>query len=164
MSSLRIRWTWIFCEILPVFDQNSSRNAYQYSDQEFRWPRNCCEILFGVDQNFFQELDDPRILLEFFKDYDQNSDDYWVLRELYDLRTLVKCILDFNRILQKLDEHRILLHALSLWVRILLASTALISKNSEDLQEFRSEFWNCYEILQRIWIRITFKNYMTMEL
>ena len=25
--------------------------------------------------------------------------------------------------------------------------------------EFRSEFWNCYVILQRIWIRITFKNY-----
>ena len=35
--------------------------------------RNFCEILLGFDQDSLQELDDYRILMKFFKDFDQNS-------------------------------------------------------------------------------------------
>ena len=38
----------------------------QYSDQIIRWPLN-------FDQNYLQEIDDKRILILDFKDFDQNS-------------------------------------------------------------------------------------------
>ena len=77
-------------------------------------------------------LDDHRIIVKIFIDFDQNSvrqpyyltiqeelDDHWVLleflldfirifQELDDHRVIVKFALDFIRILQELDDHRII--------------------------------------------------------
>ena len=89
ISIRKIDELWIF----QGFDQN----FFQEMTPEFLW-WNYCEffkdlitilqeifinisirkidelwIFQGFDQNFFQELDDPRILVNFFKDFDRNS-------------------------------------------------------------------------------------------
>ena len=56
-----------------MFDQNSSRNLEKYFDQKIRSIWNSCKSFQGFDENSFQELEYHRILLEFGKDFDQNS-------------------------------------------------------------------------------------------
>ena len=125
MKFLRIRWPQNSCEILPGFDQNSSRN---------RWPRNSHEILQGFlsefwwptlesnnsdDYRILQVLDDHRIFVYSFIYFDLNSfsQPYYptiqitleFFGELYDHRIIVKFVLDLIRILQEIDDHAILM-------------------------------------------------------
>ena len=77
-NSTRIWGPWNSCEILPGFDQNSSRNLEKYFDQEIRSIWNSCEILLGFNQNSIQELDVYGNLLEFWwPDLLSNDSDDW---------------------------------------------------------------------------------------
>ena len=65
-----------------------------------------------------QELDDHGIIEKIFIDFDQNSvkpallannsDDYRILQELYDIRILVKFVLGLFRIIQEIDDNGII--------------------------------------------------------
>ena len=77
-NSTRIWGPWNSCEILPGFDQNSSRNLEKYFDEEIRSIWNSCEILLGFNQNSIQELDVYGNLLEFWwPDLLSNDSDDW---------------------------------------------------------------------------------------
>ena len=69
LSSSRIKWPWIFCEILAEFDHN----LYQNFHQKNRWPWNYCEFFkdsITIPQEIFinisiRKIDDHWIILIF---------------------------------------------------------------------------------------------------
>ena len=73
LSSSRIKWPWIFCEILAEFDHNLTRNLNQNFHQKNRWPWNYCEFFkdsITIPQEIFinisiRKIDDHWIILNF---------------------------------------------------------------------------------------------------
>jgi hypothetical protein len=167
-NSLKIRCPLSSCEILTGFDQNSSRNPDQYSDQKIRWPRKSY-------QNYFERIRWPRnsceILQEFWSEFwwpalvSRNSDDYRILQKLDDHGIFVKFFQDLIRILQVWDYHGILQ---KFWSEFWWPS--LVSNNSDDyqiLQELddhriimklsRDFDQNSYENLKGFWSELSSK-------
>ena len=76
-----------------------------------------------------QELDDHRIIVKIFIDFDQNSVkqlyDPTIQEELDDHRFLLKFVLNLIRILQEIDEHRIVVKISLISIRILLTSLSI---------------------------------------
>ena len=125
-----------------------------------------------IIQQIQEELDDHRIIVKIFIDFDQNSVKQLyhptIQEELDDHRFLLKIVLNLIRILQEIDEHRIVVKISLISIRILLTSLSIKqfrwSLNSSRVTGISIrvlEFlWNS----TTIWIIITFKNDMTIEL
>ena len=70
------------------------------------------EFLQDLDQNSFHELDDHRILIKFFEDFDQNSGSQPIIQmttEFFKNQITTEFFWDLIRIFQEMDDHGFLM-------------------------------------------------------